>query len=345
MSFSLNVDADRWRAHADAVRKDVPDLVPVAKGNGYGFGMATLAAESQRLECATIAVGQIDEVSSVHDAFRGDVLVLTPWHPAIDAAVPTDERLIVTAGHRESLRALAATNTRVVVELLTSMRRFGLDEEALSQSLRDVTDLRLAGFALHLPLDADSASRVDEVSTWVRTLRRFHLSTHNLWLSHIGGSDLAILRRRHPEATFRPRIGTGLWLGAPDTYRASATVLAVHPTHKGQRYGYRQRKARSDGQLMIMSGGTSHGVALSAPRSVTSMSARAKAAAIGGLEAGGRSLSPFHVGGKRRWFAEPPHMQVSLIWLPTDVVTPAVGSEVAVDVRMTTASFDRLVLR
>ncbi len=345
MSFSLNVDAERWRAHADAVRNDVPHLVPVTKGNGYGFGMATLAAESQRLDCPTIAVGQLDEVSSVHDAFRGDVLVLTPWHPVIDTAVPTDERLIVTAGHRESLRALATTNTRVVVELLTSMRRVGLDEEALSQSLSDVTDLRLAGFALHLPLDTEGVSRVDEVSTWVTTLRRLRLSTDNLWLSHISGSDLAILGRRHPEATFRPRIGTQLWLGAPDTYRASGTVLAVHPTRKGQRYGYRQRKARSDGQLMVVSGGTSHGVALSAPRSVTSLNSRAKAAAIGSLEAGGRSLSPFHVGGKRRWFAEPPHMQVSLVWLPTDVPTPAVGSEIAVDVRMTTASFDRLVLR
>ena len=234
MSFSLNVDADSWRAHADTVCRKVPDLVPVAKGNGYGFGMATLAAETQRLNCPTIAVGQLDEVPSVHDAFRGDVLVLTPWHPAIDAPLPADERLIVTAGHRESLRALAATPSRVVVELLTSMRRFGLAEDELSQSLGDLTDLRLAGFALHLPLDTDGVRRVDEVSSWVTTLRRLHLSTHNLWLSHIESSDLAVLRRRHPETTFRPRIGTRLWLGAPDTYGATATVLAVHRTPKGQ---------------------------------------------------------------------------------------------------------------
>ncbi|HVQ87896.1 MAG TPA: alanine racemase [Actinomycetes bacterium] len=345
MAFSLNVDATRWRAHADSVHQDVPSLVPVAKGNGYGFGLVTLAAEAQRLACETIAVGQLDEVPAVHETFLGDVLVLTPWHPAIDPDLPTDERLIVTAGHRETLHAFARTRTRVVVELLTSMRRFGLDEDELSQSLGEINALNLAGFALHLPLDAGGVSRVDEASSWITTLRRLHLSTHSIWVSHISDPDLALLRRRHPETTFRPRIGTRLWLGAPDSYQAVGTVLAAHATRKGQRYGYRQRRAPGDGHLLIVSGGTSHGVALTAPRSVGSLTARAKTAAIGGLEASGRSLSPFYIGEKRRWFAEPPHMQVSMIWLPGDVRPPHVGDEIDVDVRMTTASFDRLVLR
>jgi hypothetical protein len=64
--------------------------------------------------------------------------------------------------------------------------------------------------------------------------------------------------------------------------------------------------------------------------------------AKGGLEAVGQALSPFHVAGKQRWFAEPPHMQCSLIWLPARVAPPAVGDEVDVDVRMTTTTFDRI---
>jgi hypothetical protein len=342
--FALHVQAEAWRKNADRVRDQVPGLVPVAKGNGYGFGLSALGTESARMGCDTVAVGQLDEVTALHDGFLGDVLVLTPWHPLVDTALPGDERLIVTAAHRESVHALAGSGNRVVVELLTSMRRFGLDEDALSQAVPDIRRLALAGFALHLPIDDGTVPRVDEVSSWISTLRRLRLSTDTLWVSHLSDTELAQLQRRHPESTFRPRIGTRLWLGAPDSYRARGTILGVHRTRRGQRFGYRQRKAATDGQLLIIGGGTSHGVALAAPRAVRTVTARAKAAAIGGLEASGRSLSPFYVAGKRRWFAEPPHMQVSMIWLPGDAYTPAVGDEVDVDVRMTTAAFDRLIL-
>lgn len=344
MTFSLYVDAAAWRGHTDSVHRLVDGLVPVAKGNGYGFGLQLLAAEAQRLGCDTLAVGQGDEVAAVHEAFLGDVLVLTPWHPIIDPAPPDDDRLVLTVAHPEAVRAVQGTSTRVVVELLTSMRRFGLDEEALSALLTTVAQVRLDGFALHLPLDESDLQRVDEVSAWLATLQRLGLPTATLWVSHVADDELATLRRRHPETRFRPRVGTRLWLGRPDSYRARGTVLAVHPLRRGQVYGYRQRKASSDAQLLVVSGGTSHGVALAAPKAVSTVASRAKAAALGGLEASGRVLSPFHVAGKRRWFAEPPHMQVSMLLLPPDVTTPVLGEEVEVDVRMTTAAFDRILL-
>ena len=37
------------------------------------------------------------------------------------------------------------------------------------------------------------------------------------------------------------------------------------------------------------------------------------------VDAAGRALSPFHLGGAQRWFAEPPHMQVSLVRVPRGV--------------------------
>lgn len=340
--FTLHVQSERWRSQADELRAQTPGLVPVAKGNGYGFGMAMLAAEAQRLQCDTIAVGQLDEVPAVHDGFLGDVLVLTPWNPAIDDEPPRDDRLILTASDHPAVRALQGSPCTVVVELLTSMRRFGFDEDSLARAVDDISGITLGGFALHLPLDDGAISRTAEVSSWMATLRRLGLSTDTLWVSHLTDDDLVRLHHRHPETTFRPRIGTRLWLGAPESYRARGTILAVHPTRRGQRFGYRQRKAASDGTLLVVSGGTSHGVALSAPRSARTLTARAKAAAEGGLEATGRALSPFYLAGRRRWFAEPPHMQVSMIWLPHDVTPPDVGDEVDADVRMTTATFDRL---
>ncbi|MFZ0322765.1 MAG: alanine racemase [Actinomycetes bacterium] len=345
MTFSLYVDAADWRAHAESVRDAVPGLVPVAKGNGYGFGLQLLADQCQRLGVDTLAVGTIPEVELVHDGFAGDVLVLTPWHPIIDAPPPLDDRLVLTLGHVEAVHALAGSPTRVVVELLTSMDRFGLDHDELVAALPTIGQLNLAGFALHLPLDEGETARVDEVSHWVQHLTRLGVEIPSLWVSHLGDDELATLRRRHPAIVLRPRIGTRLWLGPPRTYQARGTVLAVHPTRRGERFGYRQRKAPSDGHLLIVAGGTSHGVALSAPRPVAGVMPRAKAAALGGLEAAGRVLSPFYVAGKRRWFGEPPHMQVSMVLLPGDVTPPLVGDELDVDMRMTTALFDRVVLQ
>ena len=73
-----------------------------------------------------------------------------------------------------------------------------------------------------------------------------------------------------------------------------------------------------------------------------SLRQRAVALAKGGLEAAGWALSPFYVGGRQRWFAEPPHMQCSMIWLPPNVKAPVVGDELDVDVRFTTTSFDQI---
>ena len=342
--FSLHIRAEQWRSHLRQVTEQLPDIVPVAKGNGYGFGISTLAGEAATLGCPTLAVGALDELPLVHDMFRGDVLVLTPWHPAIDSEPTPDDRLILTASSLEAVRALAGRPCRTVVELLTSMRRFGLDEDALAAAVPDIQNLTLEGFALHLPIDDGELGRVDEISSWVTTLRRHQLSTETLWVSHVSDAELATLHRRHPETTFRPRIGTSLWLGRRDSYQARGTVLAVHAVRRGQRFGYRQRRAVSDGHLLVIGGGTSHGVAMSAPRAARGITARVKLAGEGTLEAGGRALSPFHVSGKRRWFAEPPHMQVSMVWLPSGVWPPDVGAELDVDVRMTTATFDQVIL-
>ena len=46
MTLTLTVDGDRWRAHLRAVAEATPGLMPVAKGNGYGFSLGRLARKA-----------------------------------------------------------------------------------------------------------------------------------------------------------------------------------------------------------------------------------------------------------------------------------------------------------
>jgi hypothetical protein len=336
MPLSLYVDGPRWRAHLRRVAVAHPGLVPVAKGNGYGLTVAGLARRTGWLGADTIAIGTYAEVAAVGRRFAGDVMVLEPWRPFLDA--PVGERFVHTISRLDDLAALADAQDRprIVLEALTSMRRHGLTAADLATAVAAHPGVRLEGLALHLPL---AGSHVDEVDGWLRVAR-----PDRCYLSHVTGTELDALRIAHPDVEFRPRIGTALWLGDREALSARSTVLDVHPVSRGDRLGYRRRKVGRDGHLLVLSGGTAHGIALEAPPAAASPRQRAVSLAKGGLEAAGRSLSPFTVAGRQRWFAEPPHMQVSLVLVPASVRPPAVGDEVRVEVRMTTTSFDRVVI-
>jgi hypothetical protein len=133
-----------------------------------------------------------------------------------------------------------------------------------------------------------------------------------------------------------------LWLGDRGAFDVRATVLDVHSVRRGERVGYRQRRVTGDGHVLVVSGGTAHGVGLEAPTAAATVRQRAIAMAKGSLDAAGLALSPFTIEGKQRWFAEPPHMQASMLFLPASVAPPAVGDEVGVDVRYTTTTFDKV---
>jgi hypothetical protein len=121
-------------------------------------------------------------------------------------------------------------------------------------------------------------------------------------------------------------------------------VLDAHPVERGEIYGYRGRSTPKAGTILVVSGGTAHGIGLEAPTGDQSIRARAGALARGGLDAAGFVRSPFSIGGKQRLFAEPPHMQASMLFLPAGSPVPAVGDEIDVRVRFTTTSFDRTEL-
>jgi hypothetical protein len=400
VTFTLRVDGPAWRQHTagvrDALRQAIRggehparlgDLVPVAKGNGYGLGLGRLADEATRLGVDRLAVGSIFEVAEVAQRYAGDILVLTPWDPRDTVAAERWEELRTQAHAARVIRTVSDVHAakqvpagaRIVLEGITSMRRFGmLETDVLSlvtgplQNALAAGDIRLEGLALHLPLampeihnaTGHASTRVVEVQQWAKTWRAaldelarsgcpLQEHTNTLWVSHLTDEELQAVRALEPDVALNARVGTRLWLGDGAALRAQGTILAVHPVARRFAVGYRQRKAKDDGLLLVVGGGTSHGVAMAAPTPAASLRQRAIAAGTGALEAAGRSRSPFTWGDRLLWFAEPPHMQVSMLWLPDTLLregtaagqrTPAVGDVLECRVRHTTALFDAVLV-
>ncbi len=344
MSLVLHVDGPRWRRHLKAAVAKEPGLVPVAKGNGYGFGLGRLARRAQWLGVDTLAVGTYAEVEAVAARFEGSILVLTPWRDFLHPAY--DDRVIHTVSRLSDLELVAAQQShrpRIVVERATSMLRHGMSAAQLRGAAKVLAahpDVRLEGVALHLPLA--QVSHLAEVDRLMTDVVAAGLPTSTIFVSHLSASELATLRSSFPEFAFRPRIGTDLWLGDRAALRPTATVLDAHSVERGDIYGYRGRHAPAAGTILVVSGGTSHGIGLVAPASGSSLRNRASSVVRGGLDAMGLVRSPYTIDGKQRLFAEPPHMQASMLFLPSGSRVPAIGDEVDVQVRFTTTAFDRV---
>ncbi len=356
MSLVLSVDGPRWRAHLEAVAARHPGLAPVCKGNGYGLGLHRLARKAQWLDergraagrggVDTVAVGTYAEIGAIRPRFDGDLLILTPWRPfgpAVEVARAADHRVVHTVSRPDDLDGLLALDpkARYVLERRTSMLRHGMTAEELWQVGDALTGRRgPEGVALHLPLQ--QGSHLPEARRLMDDVIGAGLDTRTVWLSHMTPEELDELGGDFPDHTLRPRIGTALWLGDRGALRVTADVLDVHRVRRGQRYGYRRRASPRAGHVVVVSGGTAHGIGLESPTGEGSLRSRAATLARGGLDAAGLVRSPFTVTGRQRLFAEPPHMQASMLFLPADARVPAVGDRVDVRVRFTTTVVDRV---
>jgi hypothetical protein len=356
MSLTLTVDGPRWRAHLETVADAHPGIVPVAKGNGYGFTLGRLARKAQWLrdrghDVTTLAVGTYEEIPHVATRWDGDILVLTPWRPFVAAIEPgLAKRVIHTVSRLADLEQLLslAPKSRIVLERTTSMQRHGMSGRDLWEAgevLHRHPDSHLEGVALPLPLA--QGNHLGEVG---RLLNDYVAAAvpgrgaNAVWVSHLSDSELTGLRQQYGDFNVRPRIGTQLWLGDRGALRVTATVLDVHPVERGDIFGYRARTAPKNGHLLIVSGGTAHGIGLEAPTGDQSIRARAATLARGGLDAVGFVRSPYSIDGKQRLFAEPPHMQASMLFLPSGARVPAVGDRIDVRVRYTATTFDWVVI-
>lgn len=338
MTLALNIDTRAWRANIKSVQDSFPGLVPVAKGNGYGFGLEALAREAARMNEDCIAVGIAEEVAVVRAAgWSRDVVVLNPWRPfdAAATALLEEPGVITTVSRLEDLDALVRQypRARVLVELRTSMNRHGLTLEEVVAV--DTGTLGFEGWAIHLPPTGALAEAQTLASTGVAHQRGA------VWVSHLDATHYAKLRT-HLGGSTRMRIGTKLWMGDASTYSATGSVLDLHRVSRGTRFGYHNGKVTRDGWLAVVSGGTAHGIALAAPKKLKSLRDRVNATAEWALDEVGRQVSPFRIGKKKASFAEPPHMHASMLFLPGADPGVQVGDEVPVTCRMTTTTFDEL---
>ena len=376
MSFTLQINGEKWRTHLRAVtnaltRASGSSPVPVIKGNGYGLGQELLGATAMDLGADTIAVGTVFEIESVVDVTRGDIVVLQPFDPR-DASAALQwsgigekfyaGRVIRTVASPQALADLVSgtKSVRIILEARSSMVRFGFTESELIGALRN-PEIRAAlatgrifveGMSIHLPIERSAPnSHAVEVMRWAGLWERETAvwEGHSppapvIWVSHCSDSELATIRDSVSELIVRARVGTRLWLGNRSALSASGTVLAVHPVSEGVKVGYRQRGAGKNATLVVVSGGTAHGIGLSAPSPTTSLRQRVTSFGSGALDAAGRAMSPFSIGGKQRWFAEPPHQHVSMLWLNNESVLPRVGDQVRAEVRFTISRFDSVIL-
>ena len=315
MTTRLTVRTTMWRSHVASIAASVDGLVPVVKGNGYGFGRAALAAIAAEIS-DTIAVGTIHELEGLPEGIgdRVDVAVLTPTLTAPESSPIAGAATILTVGNQAHIDALVGRadtggeGNRVVVKLASSMQRFGGGLHLVEQARQ--AGLDVVGVGLHPPLAGTSADHRLEIEALLPDVD----PALPVWLSHLDVRDYAQLPTTH---TYRLRLGTALWHGDKSFLHLSADVLDVRPVDAGDRAGYHQEAVTASGHLVMIGAGTAHGVAELAD---------------------GRS--PFHFRRRRLALHEPPHMHVSMGFVPNGDPVPAIGDRVDLQRPLITTAVD-----
>jgi alanine racemase len=302
VTVRLTVDRDRWWHHVTGVAAEVEGLVPVVKGNGYGFGRAGLAVAAAKLS-PLLAVGTIHELDGLPD--ETTAVVLTPTLQPPDSTDP-----VLTVGSLAHVRALEGWEGRVIVKLTSAMRRYGGDIDLVVDAQR--AGLRTVGVAIHPPLAGTDEERRAGI---VERLAEIDPSL-DVWVSHLAPTTYETLPDTH---RYHLRLGTYLWHGDREALHLEADVLDTRPVSDGDRAGYRMHTVPGDGTLVMIGAGTANGVTP--------------------LE---DSRSPFHHARMRLSLIEPPHMHTSMAFVPAGDPCPRPGEWVDVQRPLTMTSVDEL---
>lgn len=293
MTVRLTVRTAVWRSQIAQRVNTIDGLVPVVKGNGYGFGRVRLAEFAAEF-CDTVAVGTVNEVDGLPRSLTPVVLTPTLTAPPVASGNPA----VLTIGRTEHLDAVRGWPGPVIVKLSTSLRRYGGPVSLIDDAR--AAGLELAGVAVHPPIAGTDAERVDEILAALDGVD----PSLPAWVSHLGSDAY---RSLPAEREYRLRVGTSLWHGDKSALHLTADVLDVRPVSAGMSAGYHQAAVESDGHLVMIGAGTANGVTPLAD---------------------GRS--PFHFERTRLSLHEGPHMHTSMAFVPAGDPLPAIGDEVDV---------------
>ena len=312
MTLRLTVRRDDWLQHVNGMAASLGDIVPVVKGNGYGFSRRVLVqhALSMSRQIAVGSVFELQDVPSSHEA-----IVLTP---IVTPHSPIPANAILTVGSPMHVDALAASgfHGRVLIKLRSSMMRFGATRNEIPALVDKVRDagLRHEGWSIHPPLPQENLDHAAEVGSAIS-----HLSDSlPIYISHLAAHSLIQLRSAHVGRKIIMRSGTELWLGDKSMMSLSADVLDVHEGVSGTA-GYRLNPLPEDAAIVVIGAGSAHGVSLLP-----------------------NEQSPFHLERRRLTLLEPPHMHSSMVVVPPGERIPSVGSFVDVQQPMTRVTVDAI---
>jgi hypothetical protein len=237
--------------------------------------------------------------------------------------------------------AQVAPHTPLVVELDSPMHRHGIPTGALAEVAELLPQINFRGIALHLP---PIGNRLAATRRTLTALATSGINPGTLWVSHLTESEISALRTEHPNLTLRPRVGTALWLGNRGALQASGQVLDSHEVSARAQLGYRQRRSGRAGTVLVVAGGTAHGVGLRSPASGTGLVRRLRGLASDALQNTNHPPSGFSWQGRRLRYADVPHMQVSMLYIPSGRPVPPLGARLPCEVRLTVSSFDTVDL-
>jgi alanine racemase len=317
MALTLHVDTAAWQAMVSRVWNSYDGLIPVVKGNGYGFGRAWLINEASERGATDVAVGTVFEMGDAV-ALGLRPLVLTPSLDLDSVRMPRSA--VLTVGSTPQLDHVLrhVPLGAVMVKVASRVRRHGFAIGEVGATVERVRNagLDLHSLSIHPPINGSDEERLREIEELLADAP----PGVPVSVSHLGPDAYRTLRERHPGRRFSIRLGSALWHGDKASLRLSATVLDIRPVSAGDRAGYRQEPVAGTGHLVIIDAGSAHGVA-----------------PLPGGE------SPFHFGRRRMALVEPPHMHASIAFVADGDPVPAAGDAVDVQRPLISTSVDRTV--
>jgi alanine racemase len=316
MTLRLTVNRQAWLGHVQTQAATLGNselLVPVVKGNGYGFGRPILI--EQALSIATeIAVGTVFEAHDIPGSHTP--IVLTPVGNELPTSLPRNAVLVVGSVQHVNTLVAHGWSGRVIIKLRSSVQRFGAPRADVASvvSAVNTAGFEQHGWSVHPPLDGTTTDHAQEITQWLSILP----NNLPIYVSHVDADSLNALRNANQQRKIIARSGTSLWIGDKSMLTLGVDVLDVSRVNGGTA-GYRNTPISGSGSLVVVGCGSSHGVVANAG-----------------------DLSPFHFAKQRLAMLEPPHMHSTILFVQDGASCPTANDIVDVQQPLTRVFVDTI---